>query len=231
MSTLNSLKRNKKVKIKTVSAKRMQQIDRIAVARFGIPAVVLMENAGRVSAVCALKMLRAGQTKVVIFCGPGNNGGDGFVCARHLINWGLKVKVFFFGRSRKMPNAAKINYQILRKQGLNVVANNAAALKSTLKKCDLVVDAIFGIGLKSNLRQPYAEVISSINAAAKPTLSLDVPSGIDATSGRVCGVAIKAKHTVTFSLVKKGLTCSPAKAYVGKLTVADIGLPAQLIAG
>jgi hydroxyethylthiazole kinase-like uncharacterized protein yjeF len=149
--------------MKIVTAHEMQQIDKKAVKRFGLPALVLMENAAVSSAFCALQMLKAGQDRVIVFCGQGNNGGDGFACARHLINRGLKVKVFFLGKKEKLSNEAKINYQILHKLGQKILKPNSFLLKNELLKNDLIVDALLGIGLKSNVREPLYSLTSLKN--------------------------------------------------------------------
>ncbi len=212
-----------------VSPKAMQLVDQKAIQRYGIPAIILMENAAITSASCILRMLKTGQRNVVIFCGEGNNGGDGFACARHLINHGLKVLVYFAGKTEKLSNEAKINYNILRKIGAKILKPKLPALKKALNNADIIVDALLGIGIKGKVRQPIYDLIELINASKKPVLSLDVPSGLDATSGKVCGMAIKAKSTITFGLPKRGLLNPRAGMYIGKLTIGYISLPRQLL--
>lgn len=215
--------------MKIVTASQMQQIDKKASKNYGIPPLILMENAAISSAFCALQMLKAGQRDVSLFCGQGNNGGDGFACARHLINRGLKVKVYFAGKAEKLSREAKINYKILRKTGEKILKPNVSLLKRELNKADVIIDALLGIGLKSRVREPIYSLIRIINGSKKPVLSLDIPSGLNATSGKVCGIAIKAKRTIAFGLLKRGFSNPEARKYAGRITVGDIGLPRQLL--
>lgn len=215
--------------MKVVTAKQMRQIDKKATQKFGFPAIILMENAAISSAFCALQMLKVGQGNVLILCGQGNNGGDGFACARHLINHGLKVKVCFVGKVEKLSNESKTNYQILRKMGQKILKPKISSLKKELKNADLIVDALLGIGLKNKVREPYFSLINLINDSEKPVLSLDIPSGLNATTGEVCGIAVQAKRTVTFGLFKKGFLNPLAKRYIGEVTVGDISLPRSLL--
>lgn len=215
--------------MQVASAKKMQQIDKATFRKYGIPPIILMENAAIVSAFWVLQMLKVGQRKVLVFCGQGNNGGDGLACARHLINRGLKVKVYFVGKKRKLSNEAKINYKILHKIGQRILKPRLSLVKQELKQANLIVDALLGIGLKDKVREPIFSLIKLINNSKKPVLSLDISSGLDATTGRVCGVAIKAKRTITFGLLKKGLLNRGVKEYTGEVSVGDISFPRQLL--
>lgn len=216
--------------MQVVSAKKMQQIDKAAFRKYGIPPIILMENAAIVSAFCVLQMLKAGrQHKVLVFCGEGNNGGDGLACARHLINRGLSVKVYFIGTKEKLSNEAKINYTILHKIGQRILKPRLPLIKEELKQANLIVDALLGIGLKDKVREPIFSLIELINNSKRPVLSLDIPSGLDATTGRVCGIAIKATRTVTFGLLKQGLLSCGIKEYTGEVSVGDISLPRPLL--
>ena len=207
----------------------MQQIDKKATERYGIPAIILMENAAISSAFCVLRMLKAGQSKVMFFCGAGNNGGDGFACARHLINRGLNVKIYFAGKAEKLSSEAKTNYNILRKMGQKILPPELALVKKELNNTDLIVDALLGIGLKNKIRPPLYSLIELINNSKLPVLSLDIPSGLDATSGKAHGIAVRARHTITFGLFKTGFLKPQAKGYAGDVTVGDISLPRQLL--
>ena len=215
--------------MKIVTAKQMRQIDKKATQKFGLPAIILMENAAISSAFCVLQMLGPKQNNVLILCGPGNNGGDGFACARHLINRGLEVKVYFVGRKNKLSSEARVNYEILRKMGQKILRPKSSSLKKELKRTDLIVDALLGIGLKDRVRKPLYNLIELINNSKKPVLSLDIPSGLNATTGEVCGIAVQAKRTVTFGLFKKGFLNPLAKRYIGEVTVGDISLPRSLL--
>lgn len=215
--------------MKVVTAKQMRQIDKKATQKFGIPAIILMENAAISSAFCVLQMLKVGQNNVTVFCGQGNNGGDGFACARHLVNRGLKVKVYFAGRKNRLSSEARINHEILRKMGQKILRPGLPALKKELKSIDLIVDALLGIGLKDKVKQPLYNLIELINNSKRPVLSLDIPSGLNATTGEVCGIAVQALRTVTFGLFKKGFLNPQAKKYIGEVTIGDISLPRKLL--
>ena len=215
--------------MRVVTAREMRQIDKKATQRYGIPPIVLMENAAIVSAFCVLQMIEAGQGNVMLFCGQGNNGGDGFACARHLVNRGLNVKIYFVGKKEKLSSEAKINYQILQKLGQKILKPRFTLLKRELSKVDLIVDALLGIGLNSKVREPFYSLIQLVNNSKKPILSLDIPSGLDATSGEVRGIAVRAKRTITFGLFKNAFLNSRAKEYTGRVTIGDISLPRQLL--
>jgi NAD(P)H-hydrate epimerase len=215
--------------MKIVTAKQMQSIDRKAVEKYNIPAIIMMENAAAASAFCVMRMLKSGQRNVIFLCGQGNNGGDGFACARHLLNHGFKVKVYFSGKRKKLSKESETNCRILLKMGQKVLRPNLPAVKKEFEHTDLIVDALLGIGLKAEVREPIYSLIGLINTSKKPVLSLDIPSGLDATSGRIRGIAVKSKHTVTFGLCKKGFLNPQARQYIGDVTVGDISLPRKLL--
>jgi NAD(P)H-hydrate epimerase len=200
--------------LKPISAAQARAFDRLAQQKYKIPSIILMENAGRSVAEEALKMLRH-KKRVCVVCGVGNNGGDGFVAARHLVNAGVKVSVFIVGKISKLKADPKINYTVLKKMKIEF---------SNKIKGDLIVDALFGIGLKSKVKEPYASVIEMMNKVKLPILSVDVPSGLDTDSGKVLGVAVKAKRTVTFVAAKNGFFKSDGPKYCGKVIVRDIGI-------
>lgn len=195
-----------------LTVKQARAFDKFAQEKLGIPSIVLMENAGRSAAEVVLKMLGK-KKKVVVVCGVGNNGGDGFVAARHLANAGVNVQVFVVGKISKLKPDPKTNYNILKKIGIKFTKQIDS---------DLIIDALFGIGLRSEVRDPYASVINLMNKSGKPILAVDVPSGLDADTGKVLGIAVKAKKTVTFVASKKGFV--KARKYCGKIVVRDIGI-------
>jgi len=174
-----------------------------------------MENAGRSVAEVAGKMLGS-RKKVLIVCGAGNNGGDGLVAARHLLNAGKKVSIFIVGKSSKLKADPKTNLKTLKK------LRNVKFVRKLprLRGYDLIIDAIFGIGLESNVRGPVSDVIELINRCRRPVLAVDVPSGLDADTGKVLGIAVKPKLTVTFVAKKNGLSAQNS----GKMVVKDIGV-------
>ena len=226
--------KNKSAKSFVITPRKMQQLDLLAQTKYGIPSLVLMENAGRSAAEIILKMLTGKKKSVVCVCGRGNNGGDGLVCSRHLINRGASVKIFMLGGSKSLKDDAKTNENILKKMGcrINIIKNskNIQALKQSLGKCSIVIDAIFGIGFKGQMRKEQAEIIKVINQSRKPVASLDVPSGLDALSGKVRDVCVKARTTVTFGFSKTGLIKNHGPFYSGRVIIAGISLPRNFYA-
>ncbi len=203
--------------MRTISVKQAQKFDQDAQKKLGLPSIILMENAGRHVAQEALKML--GKKKnVLVVCGAGNNGGDGLVAARHLLNAGIKVGVLMAGKPAKLKSDPKINYNILKRMG------TAKFIRRFSGRYDLIIDSLFGIGLKSEVRRPHAEIIDQMNAGKRPILAVDVPSGLDADTGAVMGGAVKAGRTVTFVAPKKGFFLKQGPACCGRIVVRDIGI-------
>jgi hydroxyethylthiazole kinase-like uncharacterized protein yjeF len=205
--------------------------DAWAINTLGIPGVVLMENAGRSCAeLTADKLEGAAGAKVCIFCGTGNNGGDGYVIARHLINRGMRVTVVVCGDYDKIKGDAKTNLNILERMGQSIErldpADNdiAEKVKRFAAGAGAAVDGLFGTGLKGQLSDKYKRLIESINSCNTPVLAIDIPSGLDCDTGEPLGAAIKAAWTVTFGAVKKGLTPANAAQYTGEILVASIGI-------
>ena len=210
---------------------QVRAIDSWAINELGIPGVVLMENAGRSCAELIKEKLKdIASPKVCIFCGTGNNGGDGYVIARHLLNSGYKVRVVICGEPQKVKGDAKINLDILEKlhqpiEQLNPKDNNISArIKQFTVDTDMIVDGLFGTGLSGPLRQDYIKLIESINACDCPILAVDIPSGLDCDTGQPLGTVIKANYTVTFVAVKKGFICEGAHSYTGEIFIASIGI-------
>ena len=212
----------------------MRGIDKRAIEKFGIPAILLMENAGYKASCIALDMLyRKKRKKVICVSGKGNNGGDGFVCARHLINKGIDTDIFLIGSSSELKKDAEINYKILMKMGKTIRFLNGKkdfyTLKAKFAKAQLLIDAIFGIGLLGEVKEPYRSIIDLMNQSKKPILALDIPSGLNATTGKVVGACIKAARTVTFACPKAGFIKNDGPLYIGKLITADISIPKVLL--
>lgn len=220
--------------MKIVSGAKMGEIDRLAMTRFGIPGLILMENAGLQVVKLAKKIYPdQKQGKIVILCGRGNNGGDGFVIARHLWQQGYNVETWAMGPLADYKGDAAVNYEILLKMGYDVhkiADNNPIALLADLKQGDLVIDALLGTGIQRRVSGLLAEIIAAINSSAATVIAVDIPSGISADSGAVMGVAVKAHYTLTFALPKRGLLLFPGASYTGVLLVADIGIPGELTA-
>lgn len=209
---------------KYISVAAAQKIDRLAQERFGIPSIVLMENAGRAVAeeVLAELSLRKNR-KVLIVCGHGNNAGDGFVAGRHLINRGVDTEIVLIGGFRALKGDALINEKILKAMKARIrPLKNFAVFKEKINRAGLIVDAIFGIGIKGEPREPYKTAIDLINSSGVRVVAVDVPSGLDATTGKIPGVAIKAAKTVTFVFPKTGFIKNHGPLCCGKVVVRDI---------
>jgi hydroxyethylthiazole kinase-like uncharacterized protein yjeF len=216
--------------MKLATASEMRELDRQAIEGYGIPGVVLMENAGRgvVSEMIHAWGKVAGG-RYVVFCGKGNNGGDGLVIARHLHNKGAKVSVRLF--SSRMKGDALTNLEIARKMGIEIkpVSRDLKSETALVRHADAVIDAIFGTGLKSEIDKTYRAVIGMINAHAKRVVAVDIPSGVDSDMGGIMGAAIRADMTVTFGLPKRGLYLYPGAQMAGKVRVLDISIPAGAV--
>lgn len=220
--------------MKVVRAEEMRAIDNRAINEYGIPGVVLMENAG-IRTVEIIEEILTGLSnqQVVILAGRGNNGGDGFVVARHLMNAGIPVSVFLLGEPEQLTPDAKVNYQILERMRAPLyplqTEEDLDRLTLALLKAGLIVDAIYGIGFKGSLNEFETQVVKMVNWSRLPVVAVDIASGIEADSGRVHGIAVQASHTVTFGLPKLGQLLEPGRSYTGTLTVADISLPRDLL--
>ncbi len=214
-----------------MSRDEVRAVDRWAINTLGILGVVLMENAGRSCAELIKEKLNGvANLKVCIFCGTGNNGGDGYVVARHLLNGGCKVSVIIIGDRNKIKGDAKTNIDILERLGqpieqLNLdKADIPVRVKNFTAGADMLVDALFGTGLSGQLSNEYQQLIESINSRNCPVLSVDIPSGLDCDTGEPLGAAVKASWTVTFVAVKKGFTSENAAQYTGEIFIASIGV-------
>ena len=210
---------------------QVRAVDSWAINELGIPGVVLMENAGRSCAELIKDKLKdITSPKVCIFCGTGNNGGDGYVIARHLLNSSFEVVVVICGNRGKVKGDAKINLDILERLGqpieqLNIGDGDVAArVKAFAGDADMIVDGLFGTGLSGQLSDDYKQLIDTINACNCPILAVDIPSGLDCDAGQPLGTAIRANYTVTFVAVKKGFASGIAAQYTGEIFIASIGV-------
>ena len=214
-----------------VSAKEMRWCDDATIHKHGVPSLMLMENAGRgVAETAAREYGHPEGKRVLIFCGKGNNGGDGFVAARHLLNSGASVTVLMLSSARTLQGDARTNYNILARlkqpeAGTLSIKPFSRSLLKTLHKQDLIIDAIFGTGFSGAVREPFVTAIRWINRQHVPVLSVDIPSGVDGTTGVVVNTAVKASCTVTFGMIKTGLLCNQGQDLVGTLRTIDIGIP------
>ena len=209
-----------------VTAEEMRRIDREATEVHGIKALDLMENAG-----CALKreaMTVSKSGDVIVFCGYGNNGGDGFVASRHLARSGYNVTTYLVGTGKTFSRQTEDNYYALNEIGIPVLnikeRDDLDGLFSGIARPSIVIDAIFGIGLHGQMDIFYTNLIEYINDMHSRIISADVPSGLDADTGHPLPAAIKAAKTVTFGFPKAGFQNPSAQMYTGEVIIADIGL-------
>ena len=220
--------------MKVATADVMRRLDQKAIQEFGIPGLMLMENAARSTASAMFRHFPGLLTqRVGIFAGRGNNGGDAFGVARHLLNRGVRCQVYLLTAEEEVQGDAATNLKILTRMGgkiFSVVnAEEWEACQAKVMQNDLIVDGIFGTGLKGPVRGIYQKVIEFINALHRPVVAIDIPSGLDADRGQVLGTCIRATLTVTFGLAKTGLLVHPGKQFTGKLFIADISIPSAAI--
>jgi len=220
--------------MKVATAAEMRLIDKRAINEYGIPGIVLMENAG-VSVVKEIEKIIGDyrDKRICVFAGKGNNGGDGFVVARHAVNRGAKVKVFLVGQKSAVTGDAQVNLLTLERMDIEVVElrreRDWDKARIAAQFADCLVDALLGTGIYGEISAEFAQAVDLIDEAAKPVISIDIPSGIHSDTGQVCGKAVTAVCTVTFGLPKLGLLLYPGVDYTGRVVVADIGIPHQLL--
>ena len=220
--------------MKVVTAHTMQELDRRAILEYGIPGRELMESAGRG---CAEHILAAYGGRrgnhAVILAGKGNNGGDGYVIARHLLEKGWRVLVIVLARREEITGDALTNLVLLPDESVSFCPTEGELTEKhsdDLQQAAVVVDALLGTGLKNHLQGIYLEAVSLINAAAAPVVAVDIPSGVHGTSGAILGQAVRADLTVSFACAKLGQLLYPGALQTGRLEVVDIGIPPQLLA-
>ncbi|MBX7103383.1 MAG: NAD(P)H-hydrate epimerase [Gemmataceae bacterium] len=201
----------------------VRELDRRAIEEFGLPGIVLMENAAR-NAAELLARLNPARERVAIACGPGNNGGDGYAMARHLDRLGQTAHVFAFAP----PTAADAvtNYRVIDRMGLPITVGPAVP---AFDRFGWIVDALFGTGLDRPLTSPFDAVVLAINSSGTKVLAIDVPSGLDADTGLPLGPCVHATHTLSLVGMKQGFLHNHARDYVGELHFADIGAPRRLV--
>lgn len=217
----------------------MRTIDRLASEEFGLPSIVLMENAAIHGADVALDLLEGRDRRALVVCGPGNNGGDGLAIARHLANQGVEATVILSAARDQYSGDALVNLRIAEKMGIEVLvadpADAGVTVRAALRRAGppgLVIDALLGTGLDRPVREPLVSLFAAINELGKsgvPVLAVDIPSGLDCDTGEPLGSAVRATVTVTFVGLKKGFLSLAAQPYVGEVVVADIGVPRVLV--
>src|SRR5512136_3347426 len=220
--------------MKVANAEEMQELDRKAIETYRIPGMILMENAGRGAAeVISNTFPDIHKKRIAIIAGKGNNGGDGFVIARYLMNQGVLVRVYLLTDPKGLRGDAETNFNIFQRMKGEVISvpssKDYVKVKKDLEKFDILVDGIFGTGLDAEVRGYYREVIDHLNTLQKPVVAIDIPSGLDADTGKPLGTAIRASLTITFGSPKIGHLIPPGLDYVGEVKVIDIGIPKRLV--
>jgi NAD(P)H-hydrate epimerase len=248
-------------RIRPLSRQELRHLDVQAAETLGLPTSLLMENAGRGAAawlaeLCGAIPPTAGgrplspdpakhapdvprgpahSPKVLVLCGPGNNGGDGAALARHLDGWRFSVQVLWLTQSKLLSGDPAMHWKILQNAGINQSAwlddeqQDEAALAGILANADWIVDALLGTGLSRPVEGILRTAIDAVSAAGKPVLALDLPSGLDADTGAPLGAAVRASATATFAAPKLAFSAPGAAAYTGEVAVIDIGLPRCLL--
>lgn len=222
-----------KPRLRPLSRQELRSLDEAAAELFGVPTLLLMENAGRNAAEWLSGQLRPGGL-VAILCGGGNNGGDGGVVARHLDAWDIPVEVAWIAERDRLSPDASAQATILERSGIQqhfaFQPEEIEALVPLLERADWIVDALLGTGLSRPVTGVMESAIGKINASGKQILALDLPSGLDADTGQPLGPAVRATATITFAAPKLGFLQPGASTYTGEVRVADIGAPRAVLA-
>lgn len=215
--------------MKLATPNQMKEIDEIAINKYKIPGIILMENAALHVVKTAREMLNeCNSGKITVVAGKGNNGGDAFAAARHLIQ-NFDVEIISLSHRDEVSGDARVFLDILENLNVDIKyltsADSLNKFRTIINSSDLIIDGIFGTGIRGDIVNFYADIISALNESGKRILSVDIPSGINGQTGQVCNVAVKAEKTVTFSLPKVGLYQYPGREYAGDVIIADIGIP------
>ncbi|WP_250847190.1 NAD(P)H-hydrate epimerase [Aquisphaera insulae] len=229
--------------LRPLTRREVREIDATAARELKLPTLLLMENAGRGAAewlaeLAAPEGRGAGSLpRVLIACGPGNNGGDGGVVARHLDAWGFPVRIAWFAPRDRLAGDAAVQAEILEASEIRQEFRaeraedepSAADLDALLADADWLVDGLLGTGLTRPVEGLLRRVVEAMNRSGKPVLALDLPSGLDADTGRPLGLAVKARATATFVAPKAGFAAEGASGYTGDVRVVDIGVPRRVL--
>jgi NAD(P)H-hydrate epimerase len=216
---------------RVVSAEEMRWCDETTINTYSVPGLLLMENAGRGVAEVIKQEFPALESKhILVICGKGNNGGDGFVVARMLLNDCAHISVLLVASPSELKGDAKTNFKILqtfakKSSGQITIQRYSKQLLAKFSQPDIIVDAMFGTGFTGSVRKPFADVIEWVNKQQAKIVAVDIPSGINGTTGVVENCAIRASVTVTFGCLKSGLLCNQGRELVGSVRVVDIGIP------
>lgn len=212
-----------------LKSKDVKNIDKYAIEKLEIPENILMENAG----IGILKNINKNTDNICIVSGSGNNGGDGLVLARHLLSRDMNIKIYIIGNESKLNNSVKLNYKILKNLKADITflegKEDLLIFENNIKKFDLIVDCIFGIGLSREIEGKYKEIIECINNSGKEILAVDTPSGINHSTGDIYEVCIKADKTVTFIGNKYGFQNREAYKFTGEVFVEQISIPLSIV--
>lgn len=217
--------------MKLVTSSQMQKLDQAAIKNHGIPSLSLMESAGAAVADSAMEYAKKKKGAVVIICGRGNNGGDGLVAARYLIESGANVEIYLTCKSSELSADAKANWERLAPLSTHIYEiSSADEIKlhhPIVAGASVIIDAVFGTGLTRNVTGWLVELIEYVNLLRRHVIAVDIPSGLSANTGKPLGACIKANQTVTFGLPKLGLIIDGAETWAGKISVVDIGIPLE----
>jgi len=223
------------VELPPLTRAQVRDLDRIALEEFAIPGVVLMENAGRNAAAHLLEVAAAPPSglRIALLCGPGNNGGDGYVMARHLANAGCQVELHSTATREGLAGDAALNRRIVDRMGLEVrellTAHQLETHRPTWARADVLVDALLGTGFRGEVRPFMAQVIRAVNALEGPAVcAVDVPSGLDCDTGQPSNATVRASYTVTLAAPKVGFSAPGAGDWTGPVTCLDIGAPPEI---
>ena len=203
----------------------MQLMDQYTMESIGLPGVVLMENAGAAVVNEVMKDFPNRATKVIVLAGGGNNGGDGFVIARRLSDFGYDVKLVLAVAEQKLKGDAKLHYEVYKNRHLPMMT----VVNDSLKHAHVIVDALLGTGVQGEVREPFYSLIQAVNDTAAFVYAVDIPSGVNADTGEVANVAIRANKTITCALPKKGFYLQQGPGFIGEVVCADISVPVSLV--
>lgn len=214
------------------SQREMQILDRYTIETLGLPGAVLMENAGAAVVQEIIAHFPSTETKILILAGGGNNGGDGFVIARKLVDSGYEVMLCLAVSESHLKGDAKVHFDVYKKRNLPLFhydETNAEQLLTYIKHSNLIVDALLGTGISGEVRAPFVDIIRLVNDSSKEVYAVDIPSGVNSNTGEVSNVAIKASKTITFALPKIGFFIGEGPQYIGDWKVADISVPPEIV--
>ncbi len=220
-----------------LTCQEIRELDVLAIEHVGIPGIVLMENAGRHCADFIFDhLINPAHDRVAILCGPGNNGGDGFVVARHLLNADVHVDVILATPPDKTSGDAKTNLRILERLGVEFLRaddeTQATGIQSALDTADIIVDALLGTGSKGAPRKTMATLVEQANAATQSRrIAIDIPSGLDGDTGQIHEPCFRANATITMVAAKAGFDTDSGRQATGRVVTIDIGAPRSLIPG